>query len=99
MDRDTSGKFTEGHPGGPGRPRKSVEERYLKKLSSTITMKDWSEICKRAVYDAKRGDSKARQWISDYLMGKPVQRNEITGADGGVIVVKFGEPIPPRSDA
>jgi len=89
MDRDTSGKFTEGHPGGPGRPKKSVEERYLKKLSASVTLSDWRDICKRAVSDAKRGDARARQWISEYLLGKPLQRSEITGKDGETIVIKL----------
>lgn len=37
--------------------------------------------------------------ILDRKFGKPTQRQEVTGKDGGTIVVKFGEPIPPRSDA
>jgi vacuolar-type H+-ATPase subunit H len=36
--------------------------------------------------------------ILDRKFGKPTQRQEVTGKDGGVIVVEFGEPIPPRSD-
>lgn len=36
--------------------------------------------------------------ILDRRFGKPTQRNEVTGKDGGTIVVKFGEPIPPRHD-
>jgi hypothetical protein len=36
--------------------------------------------------------------ILDRKFGKPTQRSEVTGKDGGTIIVKFGEPIPPRSD-
>jgi hypothetical protein len=48
-------------------------------------VKDWSEIIERAILDAKRGDTAARKWLSDYLMGTPIQRLEHTGAGGGII--------------
>jgi hypothetical protein len=89
MNQDSSGKFVAGNKASPGRPRKSVEERYLKKLSASVTLADWKDICKKAVTDAKRGDPRARQWISEYLLGKPLQRNELTGKDGDVIVIKL----------
>lgn len=81
--------FQPGHPGGPGRPRKPVEEKYLQRLSSRVTVKDWSEIIERAILDAKRGDTAARKWLSDYLMGTPIQRLEHTGADGGALVIRW----------
>jgi len=36
--------------------------------------------------------------ILDRAFGRPTQKTELSGKDGGVIVVEFGEPIPPRSD-
>jgi len=32
----------------------------------------WREITMKAVEQAKRGDARARQWLSDYLIGKPI---------------------------
>lgn len=79
-------KFQPGQSGNPaGRPKRSVEEKYLKKISSSVTMAEWHDIIKRAVVDAKRGDAKARQWLSDYLVGKPVQGIDLEH-DG---VIKF----------
>jgi len=37
---------------------------------------DWNTIIDSAVARAKAGDSTARQWLSDYLLGKPVQKQE-----------------------
>jgi hypothetical protein len=85
--RDKNGRFVKGHSGGPGRPKRSTEEKYLAALSRRVTLKEWIKIVDVAIARAKMGDGQARQWLSDYLMGKPVQRNEITGAEGGPIVV------------
>ena len=82
-------KFQEGNPGGPGRPKREREEKYLQKLSSSVSLTDWSQIIDKAVTDAKRGNPVARKWLSDYLIGVPVQRTELTGADGGAIPVEI----------
>ena len=86
MMRDKKGRFVKGNSGGPGRPPKEREERYYEIAMNTVTFKDWQEIIKRAVSDAKRGDDKARKWLSDYLAPQS-QRHEISGADGDVIRV------------
>ena len=86
--RKDNGQFAKGHSGNPnGRPKRSTEEKYLTALSRRVTLKDWATIVNTAVARAKAGDSTARQWLSDYLMGKPVQRSEISGPDGGAIDV------------
>jgi len=87
VGRDSKGRFAKGHKGGPGRPKRSVEEKYLAALYRRVSIKDWNTIIDSAVARAKAGDSTARQWLSDYLLGKPVQRQEISGPDGGPVVV------------
>lgn len=93
QQRDNNGRFVKGNTAakgsGGGRPKRSVEERYIKALSRRVTMKDWNKIIEVAIQFAKAGDAKARQWISDYLMGKPMQRMEHTGAEGGAIIVTW----------
>ena len=83
--RDTNGRFVKGNGGGPGRPKRSTEEKYLAALSRRVTLKEWAKIVDVAVARAKAGDGQARQWLSDYLMGKPIQRTEVSGPDGGPI--------------
>ena len=93
--RDINGRFVKGNTAakgsGGGRPKRSVEDRYIKALSRSVTMEDWTKICDVAIARAKAGDAKARQWLSDYLMGKPIQRMEHAGAGGGPIVVTWDD--------
>ena len=73
MERDGKGRFVKGNMGGPGRSKRKTEDKYLKALRDSVTSKEWKAICKQAIKDAKKGDRSARQWLSDYLLGKPVQ--------------------------
>ena len=85
-DRNEKGQFVKGNSGNPtGRAPKDREERYYEILKTTVTFDEWASIIKKAVDQAKRGDSVARKWLSDYLIGPPVQRQELTGAEGGDI--------------
>jgi hypothetical protein len=83
--RDEKGRFVKGHPGGPGRPKREVEQEFFDATVAVVSPEDWSAIVKKAVEQAKEGNGYARSWLSDYLMGKPTQRTELTGADGGPI--------------
>jgi hypothetical protein len=69
--RDDRGRFAQGNCGGPGRPRRAVERDYLAALADAVSIDRWRAIVDRAVEDASQGDAKARQWISEYLTGKP----------------------------
>jgi hypothetical protein len=65
--------FKKGQSGNPkGRPPESVDRRrsYLCALSDEVSLDDWKEIAAHAKADALKGDAKARQWLSDYLIGK-----------------------------
>jgi len=70
-DRDANGRFLPGHPGGPGRPRRTVEADYLAALSEAVPLVRWREIVETAVDQAASGDAKARAWLGAYLAGKP----------------------------
>jgi hypothetical protein len=85
--RDENGRFVKGHQGIGGRPSKPKEEMYYRILMTTCTADDWTAIVQKAVEQAKRGDAMARKWLADYLVGPPIERKEITGADGGVLRV------------
>ena len=88
---DENGKFKKGNKASPGRGSKQREVRYSEILQSTCTFKEWGEICQKAVDQAKRGDSIARKWLSDNLMGLPVQRTELTGKDGSDLIPKVSD--------
>ncbi len=68
-DRDEAGRFAAGNKGGPGRPRRAIESTYLATLGDVVGIDDWAAIVRRAVEDAKQGDSQSRQWLSRYVLG------------------------------
>lgn len=59
---------------GPGRPTRRKEEKFLALLSASVSEEDWRLVITKAVDQAKEGDWRARKWLSDYLIGTPVQR-------------------------
>ena len=79
---DKNGKFAKGNPGGPGRPRKEREDKFYEVAISAVTLKDWKEVILRAVAQAKRGDTAARKFLADYLMGTPIQKIAPVTPDG-----------------
>ena len=96
--RQPNGRFAPGAPGGPGRPTRVTEESYLAVIRECVTLDDFREIARRALADAKRGDSQARQWLSKYLVGdKPLE----TCPDDGhraVVYVPDNSRFTPPSD-
>ena len=82
-------QFKKGESGNPsGRPKKERELRYYEIMQSKCTFKEWGDICQKAVDQAKRGDTSARKFLADYLMGQPVQRLEHSGPDGNKLIVE-----------
>lgn len=97
-DREGNGRFAKGVSGNPrGRAPRAVERKYLEILKSVCTPDEWRAVCMVALVAAKAGDAVARKWISDYLLGTPVQRTEVTGADGGAlqteIVIRYSDAV------
>lgn len=70
-------------PGRQGRkPHRLKHAAYLKTMRDVATLDEWQAIVKRAVTQAKQGNHQARKWLSDYLLGPPVQRIAPTTPDG-----------------
>lgn len=83
------GGFKKGKSGNPkGRAKKAHEVKFLDLLRNEITENDWHIIIRTAISFAQAGDTNARRWLSDYTMGPPVQKQEITGEDGGAVKIK-----------
>ncbi len=71
-DRDPqNGRFLPGNPGGPGRPRRTIEADYVAALSEAVPIEAWRAIVAKALEQAQSGDAKAREWLGAYLVGKP----------------------------
>ncbi len=101
VERSESGQLKKGSVLNPkGRPKKAREARYLEVLLTTVTFEDWKKIVEKARDQAMRGDATARKWLADYFVGAPVQKQEVTGADGGKIeIVVTYEDKPHTSEA
>jgi len=73
------GGFKKGQSGNPkGRPPRKTEQAYLNAMIGKVSIAAWQRIVIRAVEDAERGDAKARQWLTDYVVGKPTQYTDVT---------------------
>lgn len=88
IERDENGRIVKGTVLNPkGRPSKEREQKYYDITLHTITFTDWERIMQKARDQALKGDSVARKFLADYLIGPPIQKLEHTGKDGGPIEV------------
>lgn len=61
----------------------------IEAIRAACSLDDWADIAKKAVTDAKGGDAKARDWLSERVMGKVPQAFE---ADGEFVLrVEYAE--------
>ncbi len=69
--RDKNGRFAKGDTGGPGRSTRAREDQYWRICKSTVSTTDWKAIISKAVKQAKSGDTQARKFLLDILVGDP----------------------------
>ena len=81
LARGPQGKFQKGNAFGVGnrggRPTRVAELKFLSTLVDTVAPEDWVAIIQKAVEQAKTGEWRARQWLSNYLLGTPIRRVQI----------------------
>lgn len=80
QDKKT-GRFLPGNKASPGRKKKAIERDYTKMFTDVVTSEKWREVIEAALKLAIGGDSFARRWLSDYIIGKPPQILELRGAE------------------
>jgi hypothetical protein len=56
---------------GPFTHRRT-ESDYMGVLLDAVSLEDWRSVVAAAVVAAKAGDPRARAWLGQYLVGKPV---------------------------
>ena len=78
-----------GHKGAGGRPSRPVEEAYLRAIKEAMPSEAWVKCLRVYAARAQSGDRYALRFFADYLLGKPLERRELTGLHGqplGIIV-------------
>lgn len=89
MVRDETGKFVKGHEAIGGRKPRVAEQDVKAALRNVLT--DDYVISQLAVAVREGKEWAITLWMA-YLVGKPVQKEEITGKDGGDLVIKVKLP-------
>lgn len=69
--RDAQGRFVANNPGGPGRPLKKREEKYLERFKKAVTLKEFEKASKKLLEMALAGDIRAIRTLFEYAIGKP----------------------------
>ena len=92
---DSNGKFARGCRGGPGRKPKPPHKRvqYLSIIMETCTPDKWREVCQKALQAALEGDEHARNWLANYLIGRPTQTVNVQSPDGGPLILNAIFPV------
>ncbi|HAM40526.1 MAG TPA: hypothetical protein DCP69_04125 [Candidatus Omnitrophica bacterium] len=85
--RQDNGRFAKGNPGGPGRKPRPVEEGYLDLFREGVPPARAKRIIEKAASQAEHGDAKAREWLFNYLAGKPADKIQVSGAGGSAFRV------------
>lgn len=90
MVRDNKGQFVKGHGaiGGGRKPRAAEQE--IKTALRNVLPDD--VVVNKLAEQVRNGEDWAITLWMAYLYGKPVQKEEITGKDGGALVIKVKLP-------
>ena len=83
--RDKQGRFVKGHSGNPGgRPRRAQEEEIKAALEKAVPE---STVLAQLAAAIQRRESWAISLYLAYKWGQPVKRQEVSGEDGGPILI------------
>lgn len=59
----------------------------LRIIREAVTAEDWKRIAAKALEQAANGDTSARKWLSEYVMGKPAEKlNAVVDQETRIIV-------------
>lgn len=101
--RDDKGRFAAGNKAatGHGRPSGAKTSDLLQRMRDGITGEEWDRIWKRAVKDAASGNTDARRWVAEYIIGKPPTILELRAAEAALLrelLQRFEAEGVPASD-
>lgn len=76
-ERNELGQFKPGTSGNQGNVGQSYNARMRRAMQDAVSEDDWIEIVQHAAETAKAGSTAARKWLSEYLLGKPVEIDDV----------------------
>lgn len=83
-DAFIAAQWKPGQSGNPsGRPKKRLLDEVLTELLEAADSGDAIEIAKALIAKAKGGDSLSAKLVAERTQGKPMQKVEVTGENGG----------------
>jgi len=71
-DRDATGRFVRGNPGGPGAPLGGQAQALRAKLMATVTPARLGQVVETLVALALEGDVHACRLLLSYALGPPI---------------------------
>lgn len=74
--------FQKGQSGNPGGRPSPAKQELSALLEAVFTGPRRRKVLTKLIEDAERGDHDARVLLLAYTYGRPVERKELTGADG-----------------
>ncbi len=84
-----------------GRKSKAVEQNLNALLSECVPAEQRELIIRKLADDAQHLSFKirheSRKLLLSYIYGKPVERHELSGEDGGAIQITIIEPVKPNA--
>lgn len=79
-DREANGRFAEGNPGGPGRPKNEFSLTHLaRELLTKEDAAEAKELVRDWIDKAKEGNPTALVQLLDRIDGKVPDKHEVTG--------------------
>jgi hypothetical protein len=82
--------FMPGQSGNPsGRPKRKLVDEMLAELLEAADSERARQVAEAILKKATDGDTKAAQLVAERTQGKPSQKVEVTGADGGPVQGEF----------
>jgi hypothetical protein len=89
-ERNNKGQFVNGNCGGPGgNPYAGYTQKFRQLLYDTVTDEEVVDLIRGQMRTAKSNPAAASLMLN-YLIGKPKETVEISGADGDAIRVDIG---------
>ena len=89
MERDGKGRFLKGHKSNGGRPKGLAELVRSRTRDGAELVEFFLKVFKGEEGEEFKHRIEAAEWLADRGFGKAIQAHEVTGEDGGPLVITY----------